>query len=181
MLGLEPTDKPSKCGLHSYRRFFNSPELAHPNCLLPAHFPAPGRLQLRCRTIAPLVLTIDLDHMPSVMGLDAPCRSLPGDLVQAFGSLLLRISFARLPPPMVLLNPYSARAAFSLRLFVSPLTLDEMRTPVPLLQHAQLVHTRAVASATLPRLYLCRGVDSRLVAVVLQCNAKPRALHPSAV
>jgi len=95
--------------------------------------------------------------------------------------LLLVEMLARLPTAVMLLYPNRGMVALVLDLFVAPLALNEVRSPMSLLQDPQLIDPFAISPAALDRLDLRRSINTLFVPMILQRQAVPLALHATPV
>jgi hypothetical protein len=89
------------------------------------------------------------------------------DFPQALVALLLVDQPPRAAPPMMLLYADRRVMALLFGFFMTPLALDEVCRPVPLLQHPKLLNPPAVSHATRSSLDLCRSLDTLLMSMIL--------------
>jgi len=124
--------------------------------------------------------SVSPDDVLSEMPLNTAGRVMLCDFPQTLVTLPLVELSTRIAPTMMLLYSNRRVMALSFDPFVPPLTLNEVRSPVPLLQHPELDNPPTVLYASHSRLDLGRGLNAQFMPVILQGNAESLAFHTPA-
>ena len=113
--------------------------------------------------------------------LDAACAVMAPNLVEFVIADFDLVRPACSVAAVVLLNAHTRRAPQSLLVLEAVARLNVMRTPMAVTMHSHLVRAPTVHSPALTGLDFDRGLDSFLMAVILQCYTETFALGAPAV